>query len=434
MTGAADQCEGAVDELREADLLAHGELVPTGDRAPDGESATVPIPVRCGRPLLYPVPVRDLPAYLRRRAEATGGSYVGALFAFDLDALPRGQRYTSAYFEVTLADVRALAARLDGDGGALGLTYPGDDAEPASATAAHVVAAARTRPGWLRRLASRAATSRAHVFGIHRHEFGWAYEDPRGELLVPRAHGMHALLELPAGTTRVAGTLDVRVRVAGGRERYSAGLRESVRFDETLSPGCHVDGAAVRLCMAADVSGYSRRGTAAAEQVQRDLVALLSLARRAAGVSDSDVTPQPQGDGQFTVLPVGIDEAVVISRLVCGLERHLRELNTGREPADRLRLRVALHRGLVKAAANGWVGVAAVAVHRILDSPPLREALAARPAVDFVLGLPDVLFQDVIAHATQPPMPADFVPVTVDLPAKDFVEHGWLYVGPGEAG
>lgn len=90
MTGAADQCEGAVDELREADLLAHGELVPTGDRAPDGESATVPIPVRCGRPLLYPVPVRDLPAYLRRRAEATGGSYVGALFAFDLDALPRG--------------------------------------------------------------------------------------------------------------------------------------------------------------------------------------------------------------------------------------------------------------------------------------------------------------------------------------------------------
>ncbi|NBE84917.1 hypothetical protein [Micromonospora rubida] len=450
MTGPDDQREDAVDELREADLLAHGELVPTGDRTPDGGPATAPIPVRCGRPLLYPVPVRDLPVYLRRRAEATGGSYVGALFAFDLDALPRGQRYTAACFEVTLADVRALAARLDGDGGALGLTYPAGDAggalgptyptypageaEPASATAAHVVAATRTRPGWLRRLASRAATPRAHVFGIHRHEFGWTYEDPRGELLVPRAHGMHALLELPAGTTRVAGTLDVRVRVAGGRERYSAGLRESVRFDETLSPGCPVDGAAVRLCMAADVSGYSRRSTAAAEQVQRDLVALLSLARRAAGVSDSDVTPQPQGDGQFTVLPVGIDEAVVISRLVRGLERHLRELNAGREPADRLRLRVALHRGLVKAAANGWVGVAAVAVHRILDSPPLREALAARPAVDFVLGLPDVLFQDVIAHATRPPLPADFAPVTVDLPAKDFVEHGWLYVGPGETG
>ncbi|WP_320064876.1 hypothetical protein [Micromonospora sp. RTGN7] len=434
MTGADDPREGAVDELREADLLADGELVPTGGRAPDGRSATAPIPVRCGRPLLYPVPVRDLPVYLRRRAEATGGSYVGVLFAFDLAALPRGQRYTAACFEVTLADVRALAARLDGDGGALGLTYPADDAEPTSPTAAHVVAAAQGRPGWLRRLASRAATPRAHVFGIHRHEFGWTYEDPRGELLVPRVHGMHALLELPAGTTRVAGTLDVRVRVAGGRERYSAGLRESVRFDETLSPGCTVDGAAVRLCMAADVSGYSRRSTTAAEQVQRDLVALLSLARRAAGVSDSDVTPQPQGDGQFTVLPVGIDETVVISRLVRGLERHLRELNTGRAPADRLRLRVALHRGLVKAAANGWVGVAAVAVHRILDSPPLREALAARPAVDFVLGLPDVLFQDVIAHATQPPLPAEFAPVTVDLPAKDFVEHGWLYVGLGEAG
>jgi hypothetical protein len=431
VTGVDLQPVDPVDELRGTELLAHGELVPTGGRDPAGGAVAAPIPVRCGRPLLYPVPVGDLPVHLRRRAEATGASYVGALFAFDLAAPPRGQRYTAARFEVTLADPRALAARLDGDGGALGLTYPADGPEPASATAAHTVAAAGTRPGWLRRLASRAGTPRAHGYGIHRHEFGWAYEDPRGELLVPRAHGMHALLELPAGTTRVAGTLDVRVRVAGGRERYSAGLRESVSFDEALGPGRPADGAAVRLCMAADVSGYSRRGTAAAEQVQRDLVALLSLVRRAAGVPDSAVAPQPQGDGEFTVLPVGIDEAVVISLLVRGLERHLRELNAGRVSADRLRLRVALHRGLVKAAANGWVGVSAVAVHRILDSPPLREALAARPAVDFVLGLPDVLFRDVIAPSTRPPLPADFVPVTVDLPEKDFVEHGWLYVGPG---
>ncbi|RAO31953.1 hypothetical protein ONO23_03713 [Micromonospora noduli] len=419
--------------LGDSDLLALGELVSTDGRGPGEERPTEPVRARCGRPLLYPVPGEDLPAHLRRRSEATGRRYVGALFAFDLDALPRRQRYSAARFEVILTDPAALAVRLDGDGGTLGLSWPAAFAEPTSTTAVHAVAAARARPGWLARLATRAGAPRAHVFGIHRHEFGWVYEDPRGDLLVPRVHGMHALLELPPGVGRVAGALDVRVRVTGGRDPYSAGLRESVTFDEAFEAGGAVEGAAVRLCMAVDVTGYSRRSTAAAEQVQRDLVALLSQVRQGAGVPESAVRPQPQGDGQFTVLPAGIDESVVISRLVTGLGQQLRVLNAGRPAAERLRVRVALHRGLVKPASNGWVGVAAIAVHRILDSSPLRDALTARPAVDFVLGVPDVLFQDVIRHATEPPLPADFAPIIVELPAKGFVEHSWLHIGPEES-
>ncbi|MEU8154584.1 hypothetical protein AB0B94_13045 [Micromonospora sp. NPDC048986] len=379
------------------------------------------------------MPGEDLPAHLRRRAEATGRRYVGALFAFDLDALPRRRRYSAARFEVNLTDPAALAVRLDGDGGTLGLSWPAALAEPASTTAVHAVAAARARPGWLARLATRAGSPRAHVFGIHRHDFGWVYEDPRGDLLVPRVHGMHALLELPYGVTRVAGSLDVRVRVTGGRDPYSAGLRESVTFDEAFETGGAAEGAAVRLCVAVDVTGYSRRSTAGHEQVQRDLVELLAEVRQGAGVPESAVRPQPQGDGQFTVLPAGIDESVVIPRLVAGLGQRLRALNAGRSAAERLRLRVALHRGLVKPASNGWVGVAAIAVHRILDSSPLRDALTAHPAVDFVLGVPDVLFEDVIRHATEPPLPADFAPVTVELPAKGFVEHCWLHLGPEES-
>ncbi|MEU1684793.1 hypothetical protein [Micromonospora sp. NPDC005707] len=422
----------SVELLGDADLLAVGELVPADGRWPGEDIPAEPIGVRCGRPLLYPVPAGDLPVHLRRRADATGRRYVGALFAFDLDAPLRRQRYTAARFEVTIADPAALAARLDGDGGALGLSWPEGLPEPVSTIAVHTVAASRSRPGWLARLASRADAPRAHVFGIHRNEFGWVYEDPRGTLLVPRVHGTHALLELPVGTTRVAGTLDVRVRVAGGRDPYSAGLRESVTFDEPLEAGAASEGAAVRLCMAVDVTGYSRRRTADTERIQRDLVELLSRVRQGAGVPDSAVRPQPQGDGQFTVLPAGIDESTVIPRLVGGLGRHLRALNAGRPAEERLRMRAALHRGLVKPAANGWVGASAIAVHRILDSVPLREALTARPAVDFVLGLPDVLFQDVIRHATEPPLPADFAPITVELPAKGFVEHGWLHIGPEE--
>jgi hypothetical protein len=96
-----------------------------------------------------------------------------------------------------------------------------------------------------------------------------------------------------------------------------------------------------------------------------------------------------------------------------------------------MRLRVALHRGLVKEADNGWVGSSAIAVHRILDSGPLRAAVKENPAACYVLGLPDVLYRDVIEHAVEPPRAGDFRAMVVDLPEKDFVERGWLYVGPG---
>lgn len=77
-----------------------------------------------------------------------------------------------------------------------------------------------------------------------------------------------------------------------------------------------------------------------------------------------------------------------------------------------MRLPVALHRGLVKEADNGWVGRATVAVHRLLDSPPLREALADRRTADWALGVADVLYADVLADRDDPP-PAAFRPVTV---------------------
>jgi len=334
---------------------------------------------------------------------------------------------------VTLDDQRARAVHLAADGDELGLVHGDTTTEAASATAAHTVAAARRRRGWLRRLAGRSGTPRAWPTGVQSPNFGWSYDDPAGELLLPRAYAMHALLELPAEATEVAGRLGVRVEIgaAAGRRggRRPAGMRESVRFAEPLAPAGPPSAAAVRLCMAADVSGYSRRGNAATERIQRDLVATLARCRRAAGIPDSAVAPQPQGDGQFTVLPIGIDESVVIPALLRELRVALTDLNRRATGADRMRLRVALHRGLVKEGSNGWIGAAAIAVHRILDSPPLRRALAGDDAADFVLGVPDVLFRDVIVPSDGPPRPEDFEPVVVTLPEKGFIEHAWLHIG-----
>ncbi|GAA4957049.1 hypothetical protein [Actinoplanes utahensis] len=394
------------DELTGDEVLGHHAWTGGEGRGEDGDGG--PGGVRCGHPLIYPVPPEDLPTPLRGRT-AMGHRYVGALFAFDLDPV-RGS--TGARFEVALTGPGCRAVRLDADGDSFGLVPSG----PGSAVAARTAAVAR--PGLLRRLAMRRGGPRVWTTGAQSATFGWGYEDRRGAL--PRAYAMHALLEIPADATEVSGSLSVQV--AG------AGEVTGVPFTEPLRPVAE-NAAAVRLCMAADVVGYSRRGNAETEVLQHDLVRILGDARRAAGIGDGRVRPQPAGDGQFTVLPVGIDESAVIPVLLRELGERLAERDRGRAAAEAMRLRVALHRGLVKEAPNGWVGAAAIAVHRLLDSPPLRAAIGDNPAATYVLGLPDVLYRDVIVPGVQPPA-EDFREMTVDLPEKGFVERGWLYLGP----
>lgn len=416
-------------EIAASDLLAYRELDALPTR---GDDEPVASGVRCGRPLVYPVPVADLPEPVRRRAEAGGGAYAGVLFAFDLDELPRGQRYVAARFRVTLDDPRARAVHLAADGDEFGVVQNPSGPEPASATAARTVTAAGGRPGWLRRLAGRAGVPRAWTSGAQSPDFGWHYDDPDGETLLPRGYGMHALVELPPDAATLTGRLGVQVETAAAgllARRGVARLTEDVAFAEPLVAADPPRGAAVRLCMAADVMGYSRHTDPETARLQRELVGVLSRARRAAGIADHAVAPQAQGDGQFTVLPVGIDESAVIPRLVTSLAAALHEVNRDRPADDPMRLRLALHRGLTSADVNGWVGTATIAVHRILDSRPLREALAGNPAAGFVLGVPDVLFQDVIRHAVEPPLPASFTEMVVEMPEKDFVEHAWLHVG-----
>jgi hypothetical protein len=422
------------EELTGGQVLAHRAFVQVAGRGVPPPADRTRGGVRCGRPLIYPIPAEDLPASLRGRAGPARHRYVGAVFAFDLDVLPAGQRYTGARFEVTLSDPQSRAIRLAPDGDELGLVHTETAVLPASAVAARTVAAAETRPGLLRRLAARANAPRAWTTGVQTASFGWVHDDPRGRLLLPRTYGMHALLELPAAAAEVAGALSVRVETSGPAGRRDGALADAVPFAEPLHAAGPA-GAAVRLCLAADVVGYSQRHHDESEVLQRDLVEVLGRARNAAGIRDSEVSPQPQGDGQFTVLPVGIDESAVIPAMLGELGARLIDRDRGRPAEQRMRLRVALHRGLVKEGANGWIGNAPIAVHRILDSEPLREAVRNHPAATFALGVPDVLYRDVIQAqpAGRPPLASDFEEMTVDLPAKNFVERGWLYVGPRAA-
>jgi cytochrome P450 len=186
---------------------------------------------------------------------------------------------------------------------------------------------------------------------------------------------------------------------------------------------------AVRLCHAADIQRYSRFTNPEAARAQERFIEVLRSARAYAGLRENKVDTEGAGDGQFAVLPPGVDESVVIPDLVAGVSLALQDVNADLDAHARLRLRIALHRGLLKPHINGWVGTSAIAVHRLLDSVALRSALDREPAADFALIVSDALYGDVIAHGYGSLLPDQFDQVAVDVPATHFAERAWLYLG-----
>jgi hypothetical protein len=426
--------------LPDDDLLAALDLHLAGGRGSDPSGADRAAGVRCGRPLFAAVEVADLPPLLRSRAGATGNRYLASVYAYDLDPPEARQRFATAHFRVRFDDPGVIAVGIEADGNAIGLVQgppgaPGgaDQVLAASPIADRLAAdlLRRRRAGWLTRLLPRRDEPRSEISGAQSAHFGWRYDDPAGEALTGRSYTMTALLEAPPSVAALTGTLHVDVEllhtVRGRTLRLRAGTE--TRFDEPLGRTPAPTTAAVRLCMAADIKGYSSLSNPDQVAAQARLVHVLAAARAHAGLAEADVFRQEQGDGQFAVLPGGIDESVVIPRLVAGLDAELRAANEGRPDGDRMRLRAALHRGHLEQAANGWVGNASIGVHRLLDSAEARRHLDEHPRADAVLIVADVVFRDVIAHGFGGLSPDEFTPVTVDMPAKRFVEHAWVRPG-----
>jgi hypothetical protein len=424
-----------VTVLADDELLADADLETRPGRDGQADPELLDARVHCGLPLVFPVDAADLPPFLRARAGTLGRRYVGLLLAFDLDPPPPGRAYRRVRFTAALDDPRAVAVQVHADGDALGLWLNDGQLWASSALAARAVRESTRRRGWLGRLAARAGRARARTTGVQTHRFSWSYDDPAGRGAIGAHFAMPALLEMPADLVELAGSLSVELETAmptGRQPAQLAGTTAAIRFRQPLlasAPPLEAGAAMVRLCVAADVERYSRQRNPMAERTQRHLTDILRSARARAGLAESAVHLQPQGDEEFAILPAGIDESTVIPELVAGMVNGLRDVNAARGAQDaRLRLRVAMHRGLMKPGASGWVGVAPVAVHRILNAPVLRTALAGNADADLVLGVPDVLYQDVIAHGYGSLDPELFARCVVDLPDKDFVEHAWIHV------
>ncbi|MGW0555936.1 hypothetical protein ACWDZ6_17290 [Streptomyces sp. NPDC002926] len=441
---------------RAHDHRAHDDVLATTDLfAVDGAVSKGSQPVRdriggasLGRPLGYALPGADL------AGAADGGAAAAAThrdillcFPFDLEELPDGRGYQ----QVT------VTVRLDGATHALAL-------HPAPGTTG-------------------ADGTEVAAFGLGSSRLRWTFRAPgRSGALRPDGRWAQAVVRLPGTAAEVSGrlsltTVTVQPMLGGTFLRREAETPYDTPFRLQVAeiwpaatpparlgalPGAwalsaYEDGAAAdgeerpdgeelppglrRLCLAVDIEKYSARDNADMVRLQRVLLRTLRAACEQAGIEWRRCGRQAQGDGYLLVLEPGIDETRVVPGLLDGLAAGLAVANTpaaapdrtkpGGRVADagapgRIRMRASLHQGIVHEADSGYAGSAVVALFRVLDSAPVRGALAETHSTHLVVAFSDALYQDLVATGYEGLHATGFRRVEIHVEAKSFTGVAWI--------
>lgn len=181
-----------------------------------------------------------------------------------------------------------------------------------------------------------------------------------------------------------------------------------------------------RLLLAVDTEDYSRHDDRRQFDTQRRLIDVLTEAAAAAGLDRAAWECQEAGDGQLCVLPLTEREPLLVDDFVRELDVCLADLNHDLLPDARLRLRLAIHFGVVVPAANGYAGKGAVDVGRLADCAPARAALRQATTANLVLVLSERIFTETVAQRHTRLTSDQFHQVEVHN--KTFRGPAWLYV------
>lgn len=145
------------------------------------------------------------------------------------------------------------------------------------------------------------------------------------------------------------------------------------------------------------------------------------------GVPLADCYREDRGDGAMVLVPPSTDTAILLTSLVDRLKSEVRRHNDVSSTTARMRLRVAVHTGVVRSDANGLIGTAVNHVFRLLEAEALRLSLQ-RTGADIALIASDRVYEDVIWHGLGLVDPGEYQGVPVRV--KETVTTAWIRV-PG---
>ncbi|MDL4814577.1 effector-associated domain 2-containing protein [Actinomadura opuntiae] len=146
-----------------------------------------------------------------------------------------------------------------------------------------------------------------------------------------------------------------------------------------------------------------------------------------AGVRLDDCYHEDRGDGVMVVLPPDVRIELLLTTVVERLRAEVRQHNRASSEAALMRLRVAVNVGQAESDEHGVVSTALTHAFRLLDAPPLKEAVAAAETGIAVI-VSERVYEDVVSHGRGLVDPDDYYRVGVRV--KETVGDAWIMV-PG---
>jgi hypothetical protein len=187
-----------------------------------------------------------------------------------------------------------------------------------------------------------------------------------------------------------------------------------------------------KFVLGTDIEAYSGRTAREHGEVQRSLDRILSDAAEAVGLDRAAWYRETAGDGEKCALPDGTDLVTVVRGFVEELGILLADHNQDHAAALRIRLRLAMHIDVMSDGPLGATGPAFVVLGRLLDSKPLRTALAGTRTADLALMISEPVYRKAVMSELGGLRPAQFRRVMVDIPAKGFHQTAYIRRIPGE--
>ena len=188
-----------------------------------------------------------------------------------------------------------------------------------------------------------------------------------------------------------------------------------------------------QLCtlFAVDIAGFTRpdRDDDIRRYLHEQLYTMLRKAFDGSDIPWTSCQHEDRGDGVLVVIPAGVCGLNLVGPLpgrLCGLVR--RHNHVSRDAA-RIQLRAAAHFGLVEHDGHGFVGSDVNLLFRILDAPPLKQALAASHA-DLALILSDPIYRSFVCRHPSLQSPDVFKAVNFQRGQAEF--EAWSHF-PGTA-
>ncbi len=173
-----------------------------------------------------------------------------------------------------------------------------------------------------------------------------------------------------------------------------------------------------------DVADFGARSAPLRSDVQRRLPLLVSAMLDACGTGLGTVEHEWTGDGINVILPADIDPTVVLPALLRSLAALLSEDNS--RSVNRMRLRMSVGIGLIEHSAAGFGGPMIIEMSRLVNSAPLRAALAAYPDAHLGVAISDQVHSAIIRPG-YPGIPSSQF-TRVGVAEKEFRAPAWIWI------